>query len=300
MKLIPRPVQIAALLLIAAGASLSLSLCRAREEFQSAWHDPRLSPEEEAARWAGSMTSLEKSDLLLGVENDGDTLYLRLETQNPGVSSSALFRGLIVDLEPKGGRPFSVQYPIGLRGSGWEPPARGGQGGPGGGDQGGGGDQRARDNREKLFEEAQQTLDAFLLQDGDSREPLRYAVENGFGIGLKANATSERLEYALQIPLRADAAHPHALGAAPGSLLTLSIRTPEPERKESGERPEGGHHGGMHGGMHGGGRGGYGGMPGGGGRGSEPPGGRPEPLDVKLKVLLALAPQVPSPGPTTP
>jgi len=259
----------AALLPIIAVAALAGP--QAAEDFQSVWRDREFTLDGSAAEWEGSLRRVEKSEVYVGVLNDDYYLYLCLQSRDPRISREAMFRGLIVDLDPGKGGPFSIQYPIGVHGSDEAPPGRG----PGGG--------------EKMWEAAQETLDTFLLLEPGGKERLRFAADNGFGIGLRVSAAGGEFVYEMKIPLNAGPLHPHAVGARPGATLTLAIRTPEMDREGMGGRPEGGIRIGPGGGEGAG--GGPGVMRGGEGRGPAPGRGpdSPKPLNLKVRFRLALS-----------
>jgi hypothetical protein len=276
-----------AFLVLAAIPSGSL---RAGEEIRSGWWSGEAAIDGTLTPWDGVMAEPENWNLFIGVVNDGEYLYLCLKSPDPRVLRQAMMRGLTVRIEPKKGEPFSIQYPIGVhQGSRMAPP---GGGGPEG-DGTGGGENGSPADREKLWEAARDSLDTFLLADFTSREPVRFAAENGFGIRLYISPPGEAFLYQAKIPLRPSQAHPHALGADPGSRLTLVVETPERSREGMSAGPGGGAHGGYHGGGGGGGWGGHGGGMHGGGGGHHGPdsGERPgmePPLKLKVKLQLAV------------
>jgi hypothetical protein len=286
----------AAFILILAGAGVAPP--RAAEDFRSAWRDREITLDGSAAEWEGSLERIEKSEVYVGILNDDEYLYVCIQSRDPQVSREALFRGLIVDLDPGKGGPFSIQYPIGMSGGSGAPPPGGERSGgpPRGGDSGeGGGAPPGRDPGRggKMWEAARETLDTFLLLEPGRKERLRFAVDNGFGIGLRVSANGDGFVYEMKIPLNAGGQYSHAIGARPGGRLTLAIKTPGMDREGMEGRPEGGIRIGAGGGG-GPGRGGVG--PGGGGgdmgeRGVGGPGRGPDsqkPLSLKVRFLLAL------------
>ena len=135
-----------------------------------------------------------------------------------------------------------------------------------------------------MWEAARETLDTFLLLEPGRKDRLRFAADNGFGIGLRVSATGREFVYEMKVPLNTGPLHPHAIGARPGGTLTLEIRSPEMDI----EGVEGRSKGGIRIGPGGGGdsRGGGEGMRGGGGgarlagRGPD----SPRPLSLKDQV----------------
>lgn len=229
-----------------------------------------------ADEWQGEMTYLEGPGVFLGARNDGDHLYLCVQSRDPQVGHRAMARGLTVRLDPKGAKPLKLRFPIGLSDQGGPPP------------RSEGGD---RDARRAAME---QSLDAFLVFVQGSEEPQRIPVDNSFGIELKAGVEGGDFSYELKIPLVASEVHPYAIGVEPGGRITLTVETPQIDRDAM--RQMGGGRGGMgRGGMGGGGMG-RGGMGGGGmGRRGGMRGKGPDPVErfkFNARIELAVPPPV--------
>jgi hypothetical protein len=266
-------IRIVASLALALAAAAPTPLQAGKVEIQSAWRRGEVPLDGSLGPWDGTLRETDRAELSVGMINDTDFLYLCLKSPDPRLLREAMVRGLIFEFEPKGGKSFRIQYPIGGVGRLENPPER---------------SEPAQGEKEKMWEAARESLDTFLMADGGSGELLRYAADNGFGIRLFISQTGGELIYQAQIPLQAGPAHPHALEARPGSRLTLIVRTPERERSSMDEVSVGGMHGGMHrgGGAWGGGEGMHHG--GGGGPMAGQRGGMPPPLDLKFKISLAV------------
>lgn len=232
--------------------------------------------------WKGRLLTTVDAPLAVGAVNDGDFLYVALSSSDESVARRAYFRGLVVWIKPKKGTDIGIEYPTGEGRRARRPDAGGGA--PPGPPPAG------------------EASASFLMLGQGSSEGQRIAVDNPFGIEVKAALVNDRLAYELKIPLHRSAAHPYALDAKGAEAVTVAIESPEPERARRGPRPDGDERGGEGGeggwgggGMHhpGGGYGHGGGMGGMGGgehaRGG-PRGGRPAPLKIEAKLHLATAP----------
>jgi len=296
----------------------------------SRWLDRPVTIDGEASEWDGALYSLDESRLLVGAFNDGDNLYLCLGTEDRGLERQVLSRGFTLWIDPDGGKKnvFGLHFPLGHRfpGAGRHPGGLpGGERPSASGDssmappppaEANGGD---RDQGRPDWSRGASGGESALAQVPDSTAPVeilhgndpaqRFTVSDLQGMRMKLALHDEALIYELKIPLVHDAAHPFAVGAAPGHTIGLGFETPKMERPagfeqrpegtggsggpggEGGEGGEGGGHGGGGWGR-GGGRGGRGGGWGGGGRGGEGGGRRAAPmptgnLDVWIRLQLA-------------
>jgi len=231
-----------------------------------------------AEEWRGEMTYLDGPDMHVGARHDGTYLYLCFSTVDPGVGRMAMGRGLVLRLDPKGGDPFKIQFPVGVIGPGGPMP-----------------DPRSHD-RERMQRQFEEGLDTFVLFAPRLDERQYVPVDNDFGISMSATVEEGRFVYELKVPLVKSEFHPYAVEAIPGSTIALRLDTPEIEfdaarQPRGGMGPGGGRGGrgpgGARGGM--GGRppaGGMGGGPGGGMRGGPRGGQRPDPLHLRAKIRL--------------
>lgn len=243
----------------------------AKLDLGAAWAASPVAVDGSLDDWKGRLLTTVDAPLAVGAVNDGEFLYVALSSSDETVARRAYFRGLVVRIKPKKGTAIGIQYPTGEG-------------------------RRA----------AETASDSFLMLGQGSSEGQRIAVDNPFGIEVKAALVDGKLAYELKVPLHRSAAHPYALDAKDGEAVTLEIDSPEPARGRRPARPERGegggeggwggggmrHHGGHgHGGGMGGGYGhGGGGMEGGGSRHRGPGGGRPAPIKIEAKLHLATAP----------
>jgi hypothetical protein len=214
------------------------------------------------------MTYFKGDGVFVALRNDAEFVYFCLNSRDPRVNHQALTRGLIVHLDPQGGEPFGVRFPIGMLAIGAPVDGIGHQ------------------EFEAL---AEASLEMFELLGPGKEDVQRFTVDSGTGIEMAASVSRNELAYELKVPLRSGDAHPFALGAEPGSRIVLVVTTAGAPRSAASSRPaerpsSAGNLGGT---------GGIGGMDGGMGDVERLPrdGGSYEmPLKVKAKVTLASDP----------
>lgn len=276
------------------GAALCLtsSIVYAKDfELPSAWRQAEVKIDGVADEWAGVLRPLPDVPMLIGVQNDGDFLYLCFKTSDPKTKRQLAMLGLTLwaDGAGKKEKTFGVRFPVGGGARSMRPardgssapppetyPAPGPEGAVGG------------------FEIIGPTAEDRLIVPADDTHPVRAALGDESGV----------MVIELRLPLKASEMHPLCVGSAPGRTVLLGLETEKPKFKKGegaeggGERPGGGGYGG---------RGGYGGShrsgPGSGGRGGGMGGGMhgergqmPDPIKLWLDVKLATQPIAPAAG----
>jgi hypothetical protein len=247
-----------------------------------------------ADEWA-ALTPFESAHVAVGIANDARALSIAITSSDQAQRRQLVAAGLIVWLDPGGGkkRVVGIRFPGDFRGGG-RPEVAGGRGGqappPPDSPRAPGQDASAQEPREPRLP----PLTWFELRgprDEDRRRLEKSAVTS---IEVARDMREGVLGLELKIPLAKDAATGFGIGVEPGAVVGLGLETPEIERPE-GPSPDragrgrgglGGPGGGMGGGMGRGGMGG-GGM---GGRPEGPAGERPErakPIKVWTTVKLA-------------
>ena len=230
----------------------------AKPKVTATWNAGAIAVDGNLDDWSDRLVPSSDAPLSIGVANDGDFLYVALASSDEALSRSVFHRGLIVRIRPNGGEDFGIAFPLGTP-----------------------------DRAPGTF---------ILLMDG-STDGQRVAVDNPFGLAMKAKIGDDTFAYELKVPLTRTALYPYALDATPGTKLTLEIETPQDHSAVSGAGPGGGGMGGFgggghHGGSMGGGMGGHhsstGGTEGGEDRRFSAP--RPIRLQVKAAIQLANAP----------
>lgn len=259
-------------------------------ELASVWADRQVATDGIPTEWEGATTWIEKPNSAIGVMNDGEFLYLCFSSPLKSVAAQVIRQGLTVWFDPEGGKEktFGVRCPVrfapgtegamtwaGPQGSGQEgnPPANPGRSGSGGsgpgsvppGGAGPGGPAPAGLGPGALGGPPT-TIE--VLGPGDD-DFVELAPDDAGGIEIMLGNADGRLVCELRVPLRAGAAHPHAIGVTGQGPVGIGFETPEMKVEGMPEGvPEGGFPGG--GGGPGGGPGagpGGGGGDGGGGMG---------------------------------
>ncbi|MDX1390425.1 MAG: hypothetical protein R3344_14645, partial [Acidobacteriota bacterium] len=198
--------------LVAAGVlSLGIAIPASAKklELNSRTLDTALEIDGNLAEWQDGMMYVKKESLFLGVANDGEYVYVAVQSRNTDTNQSIAINGLIVWFEPEGSKDrFGIQFPMGLANTGRMDP---------GGPQGG------REFEEK-FKASLATFVALGPRRDDHEQLL---VENRFGIDVASRYSSGELVYELKVPLRSSEDHPYAVGAAPGDVVRLTLETPD-------------------------------------------------------------------------
>lgn len=249
-------------LAVCAAAALLLATlaAQAKATIESTWTREAVTVDGSAEDWQGSVTYVEGRELYVGARNDAEYLYLCVYSEDPQTGQQAIGRGLSLQLVPKGGAPLTIGFPIGFLADGG--PQRG----------------MERPDREQMRKRAEESLDSFTLREPGAEYEQRVAVDNRFGIELRAGFDEGRFVYEARIPLAVSELHPFAIGVESGGLVSVTLEPPKMDRDSMG--PAGG-------GMRPGGLGG-GGMPRGAGLGERPdPAG---PIKLKAKIRLAASP----------
>jgi len=290
----------------------------------SAWLEGQVRVDGVGGEWKELIPFVKKSPFSIAVANDGSNVYVALDTGTEGAVTQMLSQGLIVWLDPAGGKKkrFGIKFPVGMTGgergrggsgrgepppggewAGGAPPQPGGRqggrtGGPGFGMSAAAMWERAE--ADGLFEQFE------ILGPDNSRRIVSASTADPIGVGIRW--AEGVLFYELKVPIaRIDEIV--GLGVQPGAVIGIGLETPVVEVPEGRQGARGGPGGGMAGGMGGGmgGRGGgMGGMgggmggPGGMGGSGGPGGGRGsgiEPLKQWTTIRLAAAPGTGSQSP---
>ncbi len=266
---------------VAAAAALGLQGC-SRQTLSSSWLDREIAIDGRVQDWGDARAPMEREDLIWGVRNDADHLYLTLTPRTRSLQRQMMFLGFTIWFDPAGGKEktLGVRCPLGMMG--FDPPPL-----------------SAADDWDTSIakERFRGTLHEIeLLKDGGA-EARRLRRTDAEGLRVHVDLVGDVLVYELCVALHAPGA-PLDLGLAPGALVGVGFETPALDRRalmeamREGARPPAGSRGRppAGGAMRGGDRGGSG--PSGGGPGV------PERLDAWVALRLAAAP--PSTDPPAP
>ena len=225
--------------------------------------------------WEGIVLPLGDTPLSAAVRNDRDFLYVRVRTSDATARRQISVLGLAVwvDGTGKSKKKYGVRFPVGSVSF----------------DSKSGGSPFG----ESPAPVAPNTHEMQLIGPGEDDRVSVPAAGSG-GASAKLEQDGDVLTLEMAFPLRRTDERPLAVGAVPGSTITIGFETEKPRLPGGGDGPPaGGPPGGMGrpgGGMGGpgGGRGGAGGMHGGEGRPS-----MPKQIRVWARVTLATEPTAP-------
>ncbi len=283
---------------MAVGLALVPVLGQAKDfEIKSAWSPAQVKVDGTGDKWAGHLQPLSDLPLLVGVQNDGDYLYLCLKTSDPMTKIQLARLGLTVWANGGGkdAKGYGVRFPIPMR-SGY------------GRRQGGAPSPTPPDEQPRPGLSADTSMVELIGPTEEDRFQVPRADANPIQAALGDDSGVMVIE--LRFPLKPSEERPLAVDAQPGKTIALGFETEMPKfrRGQGGQGGEGasgggrGGQGGEGGGPPGGAPGGYGGMGrGGGGRrgggmgrgAGEGMSGMPKPIKLWTHVVLAAAPAAP-------
>jgi hypothetical protein len=249
--------------------ALSMLIGCSTLELESTWKDRDITLDGKGGDWLGAKYYFEDSAVSVGLINDTQYLYVSMMTENPMLRAQIMRQGLIVWLDPKGGKnkTFGIKFPLG-RQAGEEDGERM--------DQRDMMDEMAREEMMQKLQESMTELEVL----GPGEEVLgKMDIEETKGIDVRMRNVGGIFVYELKVPLASSEQYPFAVGVNPGDgigvgFLSPKMQMPRSSGKGGGGRMPGG--GGMGGGM-----GGRSGM--GGGMGRQ----MPQELKIWAKVQLA-------------
>jgi hypothetical protein len=239
-------------------------------ELKSRWRTQDVIIDGKNTEWRDSMTALDDKLTSVGLQNDGQYLYVGLVTGNHDLQRRIMRQGITFWFDREGGKgkTFGIHYPLGTGGSG---PPRGERS-----------DESAKEPDSWAGNIPVPIGELELYGPGDGDHHRMTIAETG-GIEVRTGFDNSVLVYEMKVPLAEDEHHPFAIGAKAGSLVGLGVETasaPSSERPPEGTRGSGGGRG-----------------PGGGGRGGRSrggesgersaPGSQSEPLKIWAKVQLS-------------
>jgi hypothetical protein len=275
----------AALLAIGVSALLVPVGCGSKP-MSSAWRCTDITVDAAVDEWGETRRPLDEKNIILGVTNDAENLYLTFTPGDDAMQRQILMLGLTVWFDPQGAKNeyVGIRFPRGVRGEHF--PFRG---------------ERPDISTQAGRKRIAAGMDSLEILRAGSREGDAYAIDELGGVAVRAQLVGDVFVYELKMPLARTQEHLYAIGAKPGDAIGIGLQTSAMDRRQmlegmpgAGPPPGGGGPGGSGGGGSPGGRGGPGGPggEGGGERGSGPGGFGPpgvgEGLDVWIQVRLAV------------
>jgi hypothetical protein len=278
---------------VVVGASRTTSARDKHARLDSRWLESPVAVDGSPVDWPGPLVSFNDEPVSIAAANDGDSMFLVLTSSDRAARMQILRRGLIVwfDSGGKDKKRFGLKFPVGIGFS--EEEFRGRRGGDSSsrtGDREGPPHEGASGSGAPHDPPADVPNRLEIL--GSSKDDARsFTADKAPGIEVKVGQAEGLLTYELKVPLVANDAHPYAIGAKPGGVVSVGLEMPKLELPAMRGREGGGSGGGM-GGPGGGRIGGFGGGMGGmggrrrGGDGEERPE-PPKPLNGWVAVQLA-------------
>ncbi len=92
----------------------AVSAAHGKVSLESNWLDREITIDGAMADWQGAMTQV-REGVLVGLFNDEHFLYLCVQSKDFDTSRRAMVLGLMLHLDPKGGKKLVIQYPIGIQ-----------------------------------------------------------------------------------------------------------------------------------------------------------------------------------------
>jgi hypothetical protein len=243
-------------------AVVALVGCGSTLELTSRWTNHELRVDGTGTEWKDANTLIPGPQVLVGIKNDRENLYVCLKTSNriTQVQMLALGTTVWIDTEGKKNKTFGIQFPVpgllqGRRFTSQQNPVE----------------------LQRLIEAAQRQLD--ILGPG-TNERRRIADKQEKGLDVHLGFADGTLTYELKVPFHMTSEQAVPLSADPSKPLTIGLETGDYSdamraQLSGSSRPAGGS---------GGGRGGRGGGQTPGGMGSD----TPEPLKHWLIVHLTV------------
>lgn len=212
-------------------------------QLESTWKDREIMLDGKGGDWLGAKYYFEDTAISVGLINDEQYLYVSMMTENPMIRTQIMRQGLIVWLDPEGGKnkTFGIKYPLGRQLGEQE------------GERIDPRDMMDEVAREEMMQRFQETMTELEVLGPDERVLAKMDIEDAQGIEVKVRNAVGTLVYELKIPLLSSEELPFAVGVEPGEVIGIGFLSPKMQIQRMG-------------GMRGGGR-----MPG--GRGGMPPGG---------------------------
>ncbi|HEV8239480.1 MAG TPA: hypothetical protein VGS57_08945 [Thermoanaerobaculia bacterium] len=201
--------------------------CGGPRELASHWRDRDIVVDGKLDEWSGLQTDLAagrgQAPARVGIVNDGEALWLSLQTSDPNLERLVSHRGLTIWFDPAGGKQHvaGVRFPLPAA----RPLSRWGE--IGGSRPGG----------------AQ--LDSLELLGPQPYTRKELSAPGGDGVQVAMSFGDRSISYELRVPLAA-VAPAWGIGVKPGALIGVGVQSkgiePRPQRRptEGGERGPGG------------------------------------------------------------
>jgi hypothetical protein len=211
-------------LLLITSCSILVNGCSSGFKLMSDWQAHEMNISGTDAQWQRGLYYDKGSDMVYGVRNDENFVYLFLKTQNRSTQMQIMRQGLTVWFDRENGKnqTFGIHYPIQRRG-----PRDGG-----------------------MPDTIEERLHSFLDQEfpemeilGPKKEDVQqFSALESPGIQVKLGRTREALIYECRVPLKKTSGHPFAIEPKSSNQIGIEFETGDltANRMKAGMRMEGG------------------------------------------------------------
>lgn len=181
--------------------------CRSSLELRSGWTSQTLKIDGSGAGLNEATTNIPGPDVLVGIKNDKDNLYICMITSNRMTQMQMLALGSTVwiDGEGKKNKTFGVRFPVAGLLQGHRFPARENQ-----------------EDLNRLIDVAQRQFEIIGSQTDEIR---RIPVQEGKGVEARLGYANETLMCELKVPLQKSDAHPYAVNSEPAKTISIGLET---------------------------------------------------------------------------
>jgi len=197
--------------------------------------------------WSDAKYYIKKHDIVFGVMNDNDFLYLCFYPTTSELTRQVLSQGLTlwINNDAKRKKNYGIRFPLGMQNlMNQQMPEENGN-------QSRKSDRKSGKVDPKMMDRMVKSISKeleIISQGKDQKEVIKFADLNGVEIGIAFE--KELFTYELKIPLADNPDFTVSIGADPTSKIALGFEVPEPDKeamKEKdgmGDRPSGGRSGG--------------------------------------------------------
>jgi hypothetical protein len=244
---------------------LTISGCGSSLELTSRWTNQAPKIDGSDVEWQDATAHIAGPDVLIGIKNDNDNLYMCISTVSRTTEWQMLALGTTIwfDTEGKKNKSFGIQFPISTLAQGRRlPPDI---------------SQMSADDLKRFIDLAQRQFE--ILGPG-AGEHQRISLNQGKGIDVHLGYSDGKLSLELKVPLHKSGEHPYAINAAGNTPLSIGLETGDYADAMRSRQGAGGRGSGVP-------SGGRGGRGGGGQAGGGMGGDAPEPLKHWLVVHMA-------------
>lgn len=192
-------------------------------ELISNWRDREINIDGYDTEWRGSLLSLEKGKMALGICNDEEYLYICSVVSDREIKWQIMKSGLTVWLDADGGadKSFGINFPIGMQGERLPMIERRESGGS--------------FDEEQLFQQMTSEIEIVGPGKDDRFKTLAPGID---GIEVRLSRSDGRLVYELKVPLAISPEHPFAINTKPGDEIGVGFEVTEPNRGKMKKRSE--------------------------------------------------------------